>query len=81
MPQTPQITAALPTLVVVSGTASGLGTHIAKQLVGSGVMTIGVDIAVAPSGMNNLYVHVQGDVARGGALGGGPCRNQKSESR
>ena len=64
MPQTPQITAALPTLVGVSGTASGLGTHIAKQLVGSGVMTIGVDIAVAPNGMNNLYVHVQGDVAR-----------------
>ena len=27
-------------------------------------MTIGVDIAVAPNGMNNLYVHVQGDVAR-----------------
>jgi NAD(P)-dependent dehydrogenase (short-subunit alcohol dehydrogenase family) len=64
MRQTPQITAALPTLVVVSGTASGLGTHVAKQLVGSGVMTIGVDIAVAPDDMNNLYVHVQGDVAQ-----------------
>jgi NAD(P)-dependent dehydrogenase (short-subunit alcohol dehydrogenase family) len=59
----PQITAALPPLVVVSGTASGLGAHIARQLVGAGVVTIGVDIATAPHDMNNFYVHVQGDVA------------------
>ena len=53
MPQTPQITAALPSLVVVSGTASGLGAHIAAQLIGSGVVTIGVDIAAAPEGTNS----------------------------
>ena len=64
MRQTPQITAALPTLAVVSGTASGLGTHIAKQLVGCGVVTIGVDIAVAPDGISDFYIHVQGDVAQ-----------------
>ena len=66
MPQTPQITAALPSLVVVSGTASGLGAHIAAQLIGSGVVTIGVDIAAAPEGTNNFYVHVRGDVTEDG---------------
>ena len=55
----------LPTLVVVSGTASGLGTHIAKQLVDCGVTTIGVDIAAQPDGLNNRrYVHMQGDVSQ-----------------
>lgn len=62
MPQRPQITAALPSLVVVSGTASGLGTHIARQLVSAGVATIGVDLAAAPERMSNSYVHVRGDV-------------------
>ena len=47
MSEKPQLCIALPTLVVVSGTASGLGTHIAQQLIDSGVMTIGVDIAPA----------------------------------
>jgi NADP-dependent 3-hydroxy acid dehydrogenase YdfG len=37
MSEKPQLSTTLPTLVVVSGTASGLGTHIANQLVDCGV--------------------------------------------
>ena len=50
MSEKPQLSITLPTLVVVSGTASGLGTHIANQLVDCGVTTIGVDIAARPNG-------------------------------
>ena len=65
MSEKPQLCMTLPALVVVSGTASGLGTHIAKQLVDCGVTTIGVDIAPQPDGLNNrLYVHIQGDVSQ-----------------
>jgi NAD(P)-dependent dehydrogenase (short-subunit alcohol dehydrogenase family) len=64
MTEAPKISAALPALVVVSGTASGLGTHIAGQLIDCGVATIGVDIAPAPKALERpLYRHVQGDVA------------------
>ena len=63
MSEAPKIDAALPALVVVSGTASGLGTHIAGQLVDCGVATIGVDIAPQPKALERrLYHHVQGDV-------------------
>ena len=65
MSEKPQLCMTLPALVVVSGTASGLGTRIAKQLVDCGVTTIGVDIAPQPDGLNNrLYVHMQGDVSQ-----------------
>ena len=65
MSEKPQLCMTLPALVVVSGTASGLGTCIAKQLVDCGVTTIGVDIAPQPDGLNNrLYVHMQGDVSQ-----------------
>src|SRR5262249_10798808 len=64
MSEGPKISAALPALVVVSGTASGLGTHIARQLVDCGVATIGVDIAPHPKALEHkLYHHAQGDVA------------------
>jgi NAD(P)-dependent dehydrogenase (short-subunit alcohol dehydrogenase family) len=65
MTETPKISAALPALVVVSGTASGLGTHIAGQLVDCGVATIGVDIAPQPKALEHpLYRHVHGDVTQ-----------------
>jgi NAD(P)-dependent dehydrogenase (short-subunit alcohol dehydrogenase family) len=65
MSEKPQLCMTLPALVVVSGTASGLGTRIAKQLVDCGVTTIGVDIAPQPDVLNNrLYVHMQGDVSQ-----------------
>lgn len=64
MSEAPRFSAALPALVVVSGTASGLGTHIARQLVDCGVVTIGVDIASQPKALEHkLYRHAQGDVA------------------
>jgi NAD(P)-dependent dehydrogenase (short-subunit alcohol dehydrogenase family) len=64
MSEGPKISAALPALVVVSGTASGLGTHIARQLVDCSVATIGVDIAPQPKALEHkLYHHAQGDVA------------------
>src|ERR1700744_2936683 len=64
MTEAPKTSAALPALVVVSGTASGLGTHIARQLVDCGVATIGVDIAPQPKALEHkLYRHAQGDVA------------------
>jgi len=54
---------ALPELVVVSGTASGLGTSIARLLVANGVRTIGIDLAAAPAALtHDLYSHRQGDV-------------------
>jgi hypothetical protein len=65
MREEPKISAALPALVVVSGTASGLGTHIAGQLVDCGVATIGVDIAPQPKALERrLYHHLQGDVTQ-----------------
>ena len=65
MTERPELCAALPALVVVSGTASGLGTRIARQLVDCGVTTIGVDIAPQPDSLKNgLYVHMQGDVTQ-----------------
>ncbi|MET2831402.1 SDR family NAD(P)-dependent oxidoreductase [Mesorhizobium shangrilense] len=64
MAEEPLFTNVLPELVVVSGTASGLGTKIAQLLVASGVRTIGVDLAPAPAELSNeLYTHVQGDVS------------------
>lgn len=55
---------ALPELVVVSGTASGLGTSIARLLIASGVRTIGVDLAPAPAELEGaLYTHHRGDVS------------------
>ncbi len=65
MSEAPKISAALPALVIVSGAASGLGTHIAGQLVDCGVATIGVDIAPQPKALERpLYRHVQGDVTQ-----------------
>jgi NAD(P)-dependent dehydrogenase (short-subunit alcohol dehydrogenase family) len=65
MSEKPELCAALPAVVVVSGTASGLGTHIARQLVDCGVTTIGVDIAPQPDSLKNgLYVHIRGDVTQ-----------------
>jgi hypothetical protein len=67
----PQLSITLPTLVVVSGTASGLGTHIANQLVDCGV-AIGVDIAARPNGnarrrrfRRTLWVSAGGSIAIG----------------
>lgn len=63
MASEPVFNNALPELVVVSGTASGLGTNIARLLTESGVRTIGVDLAPAPEILSSaLYSHVQGDV-------------------
>lgn len=59
----PVVESALPELVVVSGTASGLGTNIARLLLVSGVRTIGIDLAPAPDFLSHdLYQHRQGDV-------------------
>ncbi len=64
MAEEPTFCSTLPELVVVSGTASGLGTSIARLLLASGVHTVGVDIAVAPAELSSdLYTHVQADVA------------------
>jgi NAD(P)-dependent dehydrogenase (short-subunit alcohol dehydrogenase family) len=63
MPGEPVFSNALPEFVVITGTASGLGTSIARLLVGNGVRTLGVDLAAAPEGLpDNLYSHMQGDV-------------------
>ena len=63
MTDKPQTVAALPALVVVTGAASGLGTHIARQLADCGVTTIGVDIAPQPDSLKSRhYVHLLGDV-------------------
>lgn len=60
----PLFSNALPELVVVSGTASGLGTSIARLLLASGVRTIGVDLASAPADLKHeLYTHLRGDVS------------------
>ena len=65
MSEGPKTSAVLPALVVVSGTASGLGTHIAGQLVDCGVATVGVDIAPQSKAFEHkLYHHVQGDVTQ-----------------
>jgi NAD(P)-dependent dehydrogenase (short-subunit alcohol dehydrogenase family) len=65
MSDKPQLCTALPALVVVSGTASGLGTRITQQLIESGVSTIGVDLASLPDNLKNrLYFHVKGDVTQ-----------------
>lgn len=65
MSEEPRLSAALPALVVVSGTASGLGTHIAGQLVDCGVATIGLDIAPQPKALERrLYHHLRGDVTQ-----------------
>ncbi|WP_411033059.1 SDR family NAD(P)-dependent oxidoreductase [Shinella sp. BYT-45] len=59
----PVFSNALPELVVVSGTASGLGTGIAQLLTENGVRTIGIDVAAAPEGLaGEFYAHVRGDV-------------------
>ena len=56
MSEAPKISVALPALVVVSGAASGLGTHIAGQLVDCGVATIGVDIAPQPKALSARFI-------------------------
>lgn len=59
------LTASLPDVVVVTGTASGLGLAIAELLVASGCHVLGVDLAPCPSVLGDAsgYEHVRGDVA------------------
>ncbi|MGF6755074.1 SDR family NAD(P)-dependent oxidoreductase [Paraburkholderia sp. GAS42] len=54
----------LPDLVVVTGTANGLGRALAAKLVKSSVSVIGVDLADAATDMSDLsgYTHVSGGV-------------------
>ena len=60
----PQLYCSLPDLVVVTGTASGLGESIAGLLVKSGVKTIGVDLSEPDAVLeDSLYTHVSADVA------------------
>lgn len=55
----------LPDTVVVTGASSGLGKSLCRLLVGSGVDTVGVDIAAAPADLAGIdgYTHTSGDVA------------------
>lgn len=60
----PKFHSVLPDLVVVSGTASGLGESIAKQLTECGVKTIGVDVSEpAKTLLGDLYSHIRADVS------------------
>lgn len=60
----PEFHAVLPDLVVVTGTASGLGESIAKQLTECGVKTMGVDISEpAKSLFGEHYTHIMADVS------------------
>jgi NAD(P)-dependent dehydrogenase (short-subunit alcohol dehydrogenase family) len=56
----------LPELVLVSGSASGLGAEICRLLVSGGVHTVGVDLGKATEdlGKSASYTHVQGDVSQ-----------------
>ena len=64
MPADPELHSVLPQLVVVTGTASGLGESIAKQLTERGVKTFGVDISEPPAALTgDLYTHFKADVS------------------
>jgi len=58
------LTASLPELVVVTGSASGLGTAIAELLAQGGCHVIGVDLAPSPAELTQAtsYEHRVGDV-------------------
>ena len=59
-----QMISQIPELVVVTGSASGLGMSVALELVGCGVAVIGVDITDTPKKMKSeRYTHLKGDVA------------------
>ena len=63
-PRTPTLVATLPDTVVVTGTASGLGTVLAEQLLADGCAVIGIDLDAAPASLANAdrYVHVVASV-------------------
>ncbi|WP_406021627.1 SDR family oxidoreductase [Nocardioides sp. NBC_00850] len=56
-------TVELPETVVVTGTASGLGKEISRQLLDCRVRVIGVDVGPAAEDAPDGYVHVQGSVS------------------
>ena len=58
----PSLNCTLPNMVVVTGTASGLGTAIVQLLAEAGVVTVGVDIGAAPVVAKGDYTHIKGDV-------------------
>ena len=53
----------LPDTVVVTGTASGLGQEVARQLLDCKVNVIGVDLAEPDSAPSGSYTHVAGSVS------------------
>jgi NAD(P)-dependent dehydrogenase (short-subunit alcohol dehydrogenase family) len=55
----------LPDIIVITGTASGLGLELAEVLVSKGAQVIGVDLASIPQELTGkkLYSHVNGDVS------------------
>ena len=57
------ISFALPDLVVVSGTSSGLGESLCKVLLDQDVIVIGVDIAPSSIGESQGYRNVKGSVS------------------
>lgn len=52
----------LPDTVVVTGTASGLGQEVARQLLNCGVSVIGVDLHAPDPQPDGNYHHVEGSV-------------------
>lgn len=60
----PQLTTRIPDLVIVTGTASGLGRNIVRLLAASGAQVIGVDLVPVPEEFGASYTHIQGDVSR-----------------
>ncbi|KWX25287.1 hypothetical protein AFM11_03050 [Mycolicibacterium wolinskyi] len=56
-------TIGLPDTVVVTGTASGLGHEIARQLLDCGATVVGVDLAAPDDDLGSPYTHVQGSVS------------------
>jgi NAD(P)-dependent dehydrogenase (short-subunit alcohol dehydrogenase family) len=61
----PSLELPLPSVVVVSGSASGFGLLCTQKLVASGTRVIGVDLARGHASVASsaLYTHCQGDVA------------------
>ena len=53
----------LPDTVVVTGTASGLGQEVARQLLDCKVNVIGVDLAEPDGELSGSYTHVAGSVS------------------
>ncbi|MGV0739709.1 SDR family oxidoreductase [Mycobacterium syngnathidarum] len=53
----------LPEAVVVTGTASGLGHEVARQLLDCGVNVIGVDLCAPETDLTGTYIHVQASVS------------------